>query len=120
MSNESGVHPVGEKVLVKRILTERKTAGGILIPESNAQKQDIANIKAQVVEIGPLAFQEERRFELTFNRVPTVPEAGQFVCMARYAGYDIEGKDGEMYRVIADADVTAILDEQHDSVRGVA
>ena len=46
--------------------SERVTEGGIVIPESEAEKYDIAAVKAKVIAIGPLAFEAEKQHEKSF------------------------------------------------------
>ncbi len=104
--NSSGVVPYGEKVLVKWLPTERQTKGGIIIPEPAGERADIANIKAQIVAMGPLAFEAERKHEKEYGRNCSMPQVGQMVLTAKYAGYEIRGADGETYRMIMDGDVT--------------
>lgn len=96
-------------LVVKKIATERVTSGGILIPESEAEKRDIAAIKADVLAVGPLAFIEERQFERDFGISVELVRPGDRVMTSRYAGYSIE-HDGQEYQVIKDADVTAVLE----------
>lgn len=108
--NESGIHPLGEKILVKPIKTERKTEGGIFIPDTSAEKYDLAQIKAIIIEIGPIAFEKEIYFEKTYGILTMTPQVGDIIAMAKYAGYLLKGKDGDDYRIINDADLTAILE----------
>ena len=103
--------PIGEKLVVKPFKSERVTQGGIVIPEPEASKRDLAGVKAKIISVGPLAFADERRYEKEFglSDVPK-PNPGDTILMAKYAGYEVEEGD-EKYRVIADSDVTAVLEE---------
>ena len=109
------INPVGEKVVVIPVKTERVTEGGILIPESEAERYYLASIKAKIVAIGALAFQAEKQHEKEFGVDVShgIPRPGQTVAIAKYAGYEIE-VDGEKMRVITDSDITAILEEKED------
>lgn len=113
--NESGIHPTGEKILVKPIKTERKTDGGIIIPDSSADKYDLAQIKAMIVETGPIAFEREVYFEKTYGTLTMTPRGGDIVAIAKYAGYLLKGKDGQDYRIVNDGDITAILEDDWDT-----
>ena len=98
-------------MVVKPLKSERVTDGGIVIPESEAEKYDIAAVKAKVIAIGPLAFEAEKQHEKSFGvHIDAIPRAGSTVAMAKYAGYEIRvGKD--TFRVVTDQDITAILEE---------
>lgn len=111
--NSSGIFPIEEKVLVKPLKSERVTQGGIVIPESEANKQDMAQVKAEVVAVGTRAFEYTYEFARRYDLSYRIPKPGDCVAMARYAGYVIKGSDGESYRIINDQDITAILEESN-------
>lgn len=101
--NTSGITPLEYRVLIKADSTERITEGGIVIPESIAEKQDMAQVKATVVAIGGNCFEDWKD--------PELPHAGSRVSTKKYAGFVIKGKDGGEYRIVNDKDITALLDE---------
>jgi len=107
------IKPVGEKLVVRPLKAERVTEGGIVIPESEAERYDLAAIKATIVAVGPLAFEAERKHEKEFgvDVSHAIPRPGNLVAMAKYAGYEIE-VGSEKLRVVMDADITAILEEE--------
>ena len=102
--------PVGDALVVEAIDSERVTKGGIIIPESEAAKRDLASVKAKVVALGSLAFQEEARHEKEFGRTCVIPRVGDTILIGKYAGYTLE-VGGKKVRVIFDKDVAAILEE---------
>ena len=103
MENTSGIYPYDLKVLVKPVKMERKTAGGIIIPDETGEKDDQGTLIAQIIAVGSNAFYEVKESKYR-------PQVGQYIAYSAYAGYLIVGKDEEHYRVINDNDVTAILD----------
>ena len=107
------VIPQGEKLHVRMYKSERVSSGGIVIPEQIAGREDQAQTKAVVVSVGLLAFEQERKHELMFNRTGRIPVEGDVIMMARHAGIPFE-QNGEKYRIIADADVTAIIEEHEN------
>jgi len=109
--NESGIFPTGTKVLVRPIKTERVTSGGIFIPEAEAAKYDAGGCKAEVIAVGPCAFQEDKEYMRRNEMDGVIPRVGNFIFMAKWAGNPVPGKDGE-YRIINDEDVTAILENK--------
>ena len=105
--SESGVYPVDRKILIKPETFEEKTKGGILIPDSAREKDNMAHIKATLVACGVNAFEyiETKKYR---------PQVGQKLAISKFAGYLITGKDGHSYRLINDEDVVAILDGDWD------
>jgi len=106
--NESGLTPLGDIVLVRVADddSEKVTAGGIVIPDSVADKEAKANIVARIVQIGELAFEELH---------PDSVRSGEFVVIERYAGRFVKGKDKKVYRLIKDTDVLAVCEEKFDA-----
>ncbi len=109
--NESGIHPTGTKILVKPVETERVTEGGIVIPESEAKKYDDAGFKAEIIEIGPCAFQNDIEHFKYMEKGGFVPKVGDYIYMAKWAGKTVLGRGGD-YRIINDEDVTAVLEDK--------
>lgn len=107
------IYPTGNALVVKPIPAERVTKGGIVIPETEAKKKDIAGVKMIVVSKGPLAFDAEMRHEKEFGVECRVPRQGDTILIGKYAGYNVE-VNGEEYRVIWDDDVAAILEEDDE------
>ena len=105
--NDSGVYPVDRKVLVKPETFEEKTKGGIVIPDSAREKDNMAHIKATIIACGVNAFED---IEIKKQR----PQVGQKAAIAKFAGYLITGKDDKSYRLINDLDIVAVLDGDWD------
>ena len=106
MTNQSGIHPIEYKVLVKPIETEKVTAGGILLPDEHVDRLEGAVMKGEVIEASPWAF------DFIESEGDTVGAAvGVIVLFAKYAGAIVDGKDGIKYRLVNDKDILAILDE---------
>ena len=97
MKNMSGLQPLGRAVLVKPYVVEEKTSGGIILPNDVRTKDQLAEQKAVVVEIGKFAWSEEPE-----------PRAkiGDKILFSKWAGYQAVGvADGEVYRVVNDSDI---------------
>jgi co-chaperonin GroES (HSP10) len=86
---------------------EEKTEGGIIIPESSREREEMGHVKAKLVAVGSQAFED---IEEKSQR----PVEGMTVTIARYSGYLIKGKDGLNYRIINDTDIVAVLDGDWD------
>lgn len=102
--NQSGLHPLGHNILVYPIPTRRKTAGGIELPESAAERRDNAQSEGVVVGIGPLAWQD-------LHDGTKWAKVSDLVVFSKYAGHPYRGKDGEMYRILADQELVARLED---------
>ena len=111
MNNNSGIVPMDKRVLVKPDSSERVTPGGIIILEENAARKDMAMTKATVVAVGETAWSEAIHDARNFGVLFAAPVAGARVMISKYGGTDIEGADGEKYRLLNDEDVVARLEE---------
>lgn len=106
-SFKPGIRPVGHRVLVYVIPTERKTKGGIVVPESVADKQDLRQVKARVMAVGLSTWKD------TVDGTPWA-EVGDTVLIAKFAGHVVDGDDGRKYRLINDLDITAVCRDPED------
>lgn len=104
--NQSGIHPTEFKILVRPREIEEKTAGGIIIPLSEAEKLQNAAVDGTLIAVSPLAFGYERWPE---GSAP--PKVGDKVLYSKYAGMKRKGKDGVIYIVMQDKDLCAVLEE---------
>ncbi|WP_243547331.1 co-chaperone GroES [Pseudodesulfovibrio tunisiensis] len=91
--------PLNDRVLVKRLEMEEKTAGGIIIPDSAKEKP----MKGQVVAAGPGKLDESGK------RVDMSVKAGDTVLFAKYAGTEIK-IDGEEHLVMREDDILAVVE----------
>lgn len=104
MENTSGIQPVEYKVLVLPEQIEEKTQGGIYYPDQTHEKEEWAQIKATLVAMGGNAFKDPEWQQ-------PVPQIGDQVYIAKYAGNFINGIDGKEYRLCSDKDIGAIRKE---------
>ena len=98
MTNESGIYPVDIKVLVKMPEVEKKTEGGIIIPEDAREKKKYDQREGILVAVSPDAFEDWL----------DPPRVGDHVLYDRYSGSTVEGDDGALYRLINDVEIGAI------------
>lgn len=101
--NTSGIYPKGHRVLIKAEEVEDRTAGGILLPGEITKRQQLAEIRGRVIELGSTAYSDQ---EEPFCKV------GDRVIFAKYSGIVYDGKDKVEYRVINDLDIVAKVDEE--------
>lgn len=103
MTNPSGIRPLDLRIVVRPDAIEEKTAGGIYIPDKTKEKLKYAATRATLIAKGANAFREWGD--------GNAPEAGDRICYAQYSGAEQEGKDGERYVIMNDADVLAVIEE---------
>jgi co-chaperonin GroES (HSP10) len=104
MTNDSGLNPVEFNCVVKVIPIEKKTPGGIIIPESKTDRDELAMDEGTLVAISPHAFTYADWPEGTRK-----PQSGDRVLFARYSGALIE-RNGSKFRVLKDSAIIATVD----------
>ena len=87
------VKPLADRVLIKPAAAEEKTIGGIIIPDSAKEKP----LKGEVLAVGKGTKDEEM-----------ILKPGDQVLYGKYSGTELE-LDGEMYLIMRQSDVLAIL-----------
>lgn len=91
--------PLNDRVLVKRLESEEKTAGGLFIPDTAKEKPS----RGEVVAAGPGKSDDNGK------RVPMSVKAGDTVLFNKYAGTEIK-LDGVEHLVMREDDILAIID----------
>ncbi len=91
------VRPLGDRVLVKRIEAEEKTAGGIVLPDTAKEKPK----EGEVVAVG------EGKLLDSGKRPELQVKAGDCVLFSSYAGTEIK-IDGEDYLIMREEDILAV------------
>ena len=93
------IRPLHDRVIVKRLETERTTASGIVIPDNAGEKPD----QGEVLAVGP-----GRRDE-TGKLVPLDVNVGDRVVFGKYSGQT--GKvEGEELLVMREEDIMGVLE----------
>jgi chaperonin GroES len=92
------VRPLQDRILVRRVDSDEKTKGGIIIPDTAREKPQ----EAVVVAVGP-----GRRDDEGEHVAPDVG-AGDRILIGKYAGTEIN-LDGEEHLIIREDDVLAVL-----------
>lgn len=90
--------PLADRVLVKVDEEEKKTKGGILLPDTAQKKSQ----KGTVITIGSGKMLDNG------VRTPFEVKVGDRVLLAKYSGVDIE-EEGENYLLLSERDILAIL-----------
>ena len=93
------VRPLQDRVLVKRVESETRSAGGIIIPDTAKEKP----LEGIVIAVG-----EGKRLE-DGSRVAPEVKAGDRVLFGKYAGTEIK-VDGEEHMILKESDILGILE----------
>jgi len=101
MSNDSGIYPVLDKILVKPIVLPKKV-GMIEMPDSILDTHMDAQMEGVLVAVGPDSWSDYSG---------PAAAVGDRVSFARYGGQRLWGVDGEQYRLLYDRDISAKLAE---------
>jgi chaperonin GroES len=91
--------PLHDRVVVRRIDAEHKTAGGIIIPDTAQEKPQ----QGQVVAVGPGARDEQGRI------VPLDVKAGDTVLFGKWSGTEVK-IDGEELLIMKESDIMGVLE----------
>lgn len=105
MKNESGLDPIGYRVLVKPVEVEQKTKGGILLPDQKKDQDQFKQSYGVLVAKGDLAFSRGTPGTDSYVRFHDAPLVGQAVRYREYAGLSILGDDGERWTLMDDDDI---------------
>ena len=93
------IRPLHDRVIVKRLESETKTAGGILIPDNAAEKPS----KGKVIAVGPGKTNEDGKV------IHLAVKVGDVVLFGKYSGNEIkEGADE--YVVMREEDVIGVVE----------
>ena len=102
MQNKSKLQPVEFKILVELDNVDEKTSGGIYIPMTLRDRQQMMQVEATLVAHGGNAFEDW---------AGTIPIVGDKVYVAKAAGYVVIGLDGKKYQLMNDKDIAAVIRE---------
>jgi chaperonin GroES len=93
------VVPLNDKIVVKRLEAESKTAGGIVLPDSAREKPK----QGKVLSRGDGKHMENGK------RAPFQVKEGDRVLFSSYAGSEVN-IDGEEYLIMTEDDILAIVE----------
>ena len=97
--------PLHDRVVVKRLEEEQKTKGGIIIPDTAAEKPQTG----KVVSVGPGARGEDGKL------IPLGVKAGDKVLFGKWSGTEVT-IDGEDLVILKESDIMGII-ERTDASR---
>jgi chaperonin GroES len=92
--------PLHDRVVVKRIEAEEKSAGGIIIPDTAKEKPS----RGEVIAVGPGGRDEAGKL------IPIDIQAGDRVLFGKWSGTEVK-IDGEELLIMKESDIMGIIDE---------
>jgi chaperonin GroES len=92
------IRPLHDRVIVKRLEEERKSAGGIVIPDNVAEKPD----QGEVIAVGPGKRNDEGKREALDVKV------GDRILFGKYSGSTVK-IEGTEYLVMREEDIMGVV-----------
>ena len=92
--------PLHDRILVRRIEADEKTAGGIIIPDTAKEKPS----QGEVISVGPGGRDESGKL------IPIDIKAGDRVLFGKWSGTDVK-IDGEDLLIMKESDILGIVEE---------
>ena len=93
--------PLHDRVVVRRITAEEKTAGGIIIPDTAKEKP----MEGEIIAVGPGARDEAGKL------VPLDVKAGDRILFGKWSGTEVK-LDGEELLIMKESDIMGIVEGQ--------
>ena len=93
------LRPLHDRIIVKRLEEERKTAGGIVIPDTAAEKP----VQGKVLAVGKGKILEDGKVR------PLDVNVGDKILFGKYSGTEVK-MDGDELVVMREEDVMAVIE----------
>ncbi len=92
------VKPLEDRIILKPMEAEQKTAGGIIIPDNAKEKPQ----KGEVIAVGPGKTTDKgQKIEVSLKK-------GDKVLYGKYSGTEVP-IDGQDYLIVRESDILAII-----------
>ena len=101
--------PLHDRVVVRRVESEEKTAGGIIIPDTAKEKPQ----EGEIIAVGPGARDEAGKL------VPLDVKSGDRILFGKWSGTEVK-IDGEDLLIMKESDVMGIIEGKASSSRKAA
>src|SRR3982075_354078 len=93
--------PLHDRVVVRRIESDDRTAGGIIIPDTAKEKPQ----EGEVIAVGPGARDEAGKL------IPLDVKAGDRILFGKWSGTEVK-IDGADYLIMKESDIMGVLTEE--------
>lgn len=91
--------PLGDRVVIRVLEQEEKTASGIYLPDTAKEKPS----QGEVVAVGPGKVADDGK------RVALDVKAGDKIIFSKYAGTEVKF-DGQKYLIVSERDILAVVE----------
>ena len=91
--------PLGDRVVVKRVQEDTKTAGGIIIPDTAQEKPQ----EGEVVAVGPGGRDEKG------DRIAPEVKVGDRILFGKWSGTEVK-VDGQELLIMKESDIMGVLE----------
>ncbi len=97
----TNIRPLHDRVIVRRIDAEEKSAGGIIIPDTAKEKP----MQGEIIAAGPGTRDEAGKY------IAMDVKAGDIVLFGKWSGTEIK-LDGEEMLVMKESDIIGIVEQK--------
>ena len=94
------IRPLQDRIIVKRLESEEKTKGGIIIPDSAKEKP----MEGKIIAVG------KGKLNDNGERVAPDVKAGDIVLFSKYAGTEVK-IDGEEHLIMREDDILGVIEK---------
>lgn len=92
------IRPLADRVVIKKVEAEEKTASGIVLPGTAKEQPQIA----EVVEVGPGGIVDGKEVKIELK-------VGDKVIYSKYAGTEIK-LEGQEYTILKQSEILAVVE----------
>ncbi|MDK2564366.1 co-chaperone GroES [Romboutsia sedimentorum] len=92
------IRPLGDRVVIKKLEAEEKTASGIVLPGAAKEQPQMA----EVVEVGPGGVVDGKEIVMELK-------VGDKVIFQKYAGTEVK-LEGKEYTILKQGDILAVVE----------
>jgi len=93
------VKPLADRVVVRPLDREEKTASGIVLPDTAKEKPQ----EGEIIAVGPGRFEDGKRIELEVK-------VGDKVIFSKYSGTEVKIDEDEVL-ILRESDILAIVEK---------
>ena len=90
--------PLHDRVVVRRVESEERTSGGIIIPDTAKEKPQ----EGEIIAVGPGARDEAGKL------IPLDVKAGDRILFGKWSGTEVK-LDGQDYLIMKESDVMGVI-----------
>jgi chaperonin GroES len=101
MEENMAFRPLHDRILVRRVESEEKTKGGIIIPDTAQEKPS----QGEIIAVGPGGRDESGKL------IPIDIKAGDRVLFGKWSGTEVK-IDGIEYLIMKESDIMGVLTEE--------